>query len=124
MPDDIKVKNAVIRRGASVLWENPPNHYDALSKMLVRPENTATRRFDFRISIYQPKGYVAPHHHQVQEQIYHIQSGEGVMELEGERHVVRPQDTVFIPPGLEHAIYNTGLVDLVFYVITSPPEDE
>lgn len=123
MSDDIKVKNAIIRRGASVLWENPPAHYDALSKMLVRPENAPTRHFDFRISIYQPKGYVAPHRHQVQEQIYHIQSGEGVMELEGERHVVRPQDTVFIPPGVEHAIYNSGLADLVFYVITSPPED-
>ena len=122
-PGDINVKDAIIRRGASVLWENPPAHYDALSKMLVRPENTVTQRLDFRISIYQPKGYVAPHHHEVQEQIYHIQSGEAVMELEDQRFVVGPQDTVFIPPGVRHAIYNTGLTDLVFYVITSPPED-
>lgn len=124
MSDEINVNNAIIRRGAGVLWENPPNHFDALSKMLVRPENATTSHFDFRISIYQPMGYVAPHHHKVQEQIYHIQAGEGLMELEGERHIVGPQDTIFIPPGVEHAIYNTGLVDLVFYVITSPPEDE
>ncbi len=120
---DVKVNNAVIRQGAAVLWEQPPAHFDAYSKMLVRPENTATKRLDFRISSYQPKGYVEPHRHRVQEQIYHIQDGEGVMELDGQRHVVRAQDTVFIPPGVEHAIYNTGLVDLVFYVITSPPED-
>lgn len=121
---DIEVKGARIRRGASILWELPPQHYDAMSKMLVRPEHTATRNLDFRISIYQPKGHVAPHRHQVQEQIYHIQAGEGLMELEGQRHVVSAQDTVFIPPGVEHAIYNTGVGDLVFYVITSPPEDQ
>ncbi len=121
---DIVVNGAVIRKGASVLWENPPAHYDAMSKMLVRPENAKTKHFDFRISIYQPKGYVAPHAHKIQEQIYHIQAGEGLMELEGQRHVVGPQDTIHIPPGVNHAIYNTGLVDLVFYVITSPPEDE
>lgn len=121
---DIKIDGAVIRRGASVMWESPPGHYDsAFSKMLVRPENSATQLLDFRISVYQPKGYVAPHHHRTQEQIYHIQSGEAVMELSGARHVVGPQDTIFIPPGVEHAIYNTGLTDLVFYVITTPPED-
>ncbi|SRR5690606_12629033 len=124
MSTDIVVDGAVIRKGASVLWENPPNHFDAMSKMLVRPENAATKQFDFRISIYQPKGYVAPHHHVVQEQIYHIQAGEALMELSGQRFVVGPQDTIFIPPGVEHAIYNTGIGDLVFYVITSPPEDE
>lgn len=120
---DIHVNGAAIRRGASILWELPPGHHDAMSKMLVRPEHTSTQRFDFRISIYQPKGHVAPHRHQVQEQIYHIQSGVGLMELDGQRHVVSPQDTIFIPPGVEHAIYNTGLCDLVFYVITTPPED-
>jgi len=124
MSTDIVVDGAVIRKGSSVLWENPPNHFDAMSKMLVRPENAATKQFDFRISIYQPKGYVAPHHHVVQEQIYHIQAGEALMELSGQRFVVGPQDTIFIPPGVEHAIYNTGIGDLVFYVITSPPEDE
>jgi oxalate decarboxylase/phosphoglucose isomerase-like protein (cupin superfamily) len=37
---------------------------------------------------------------------------------------VRRHDVIFIPPGIEHAIYNTGLKDLVFLVITSPPDDE
>ena len=45
------------------------------------------------------------------------------MELDGPRHVVRPQDCIFIPPGVEHAIYDPGLSDPVFVVATSPPED-
>jgi oxalate decarboxylase/phosphoglucose isomerase-like protein (cupin superfamily) len=36
---------------------------------------------------------------------------------------VRKHDVIFLPPGIEHAISNTGLVDLVFLVATSPPSD-
>ena len=57
----------------------------------------------------------------MQEQIYHVLSGEGLMELDGARRVVRAHDCIFIPPGVEHAIYNTGLADLVFFVVTTPP---
>ena len=60
----------------------------------------------------------------MQEQIYHVIEGEGLMELDGERFRVGPHDCIFIPPGVEHAIYNSGLKDLVFFVVTSPPTDE
>lgn len=120
----IERNGAIIRNIVEVLWETAPAHYDAHSKMLTNPGTCSTKRFDHRISSYQPKGYVEPHTHKVQEQIYHVLDGEGLMELDGVRHVVRPQDYIFIPPGVEHAIYNSGLKDLVFMVITSPPTDE
>ena len=115
---------AIIRPAASVMWEEPPAHYGgAYSKMLVRPEACGSKILDYRISVYQPKAYVAPHRHRIQEQIYHILDGEGLMEIEGERTVVRKDDVIFIPPGVEHAIYNSGLVDLRFIVVTSPPDE-
>jgi mannose-6-phosphate isomerase-like protein (cupin superfamily) len=115
---------AVIRNVAEVMWEEAPDHHGgALSKMLVRPESVGARLIDHRISSYQPKAFVAPHTHKVQEQVYHVLEGEGLMELAGERRVVRRHDVIFIPPGIEHAIYNTGLVDLVFIVVTTPPDD-
>ncbi len=89
---------ARIRNIAEVLWETPPEHYDAHSKMLVNPATARTQRFDHRISSYQPQGYVAPHRHKVQEQIYHVLDGEGLMELDGERTVVRRHDVIHIPP--------------------------
>ncbi len=49
----IERNGASIRNIAEVLWETPPAHYDAHSKMLVTPETAATRRFDHRISSYQ-----------------------------------------------------------------------
>ena len=45
------------------------------------------------------------------------------MEIEGERTVVRRDDVIFIPSGVEHAIYNTGMVDLRFIVVRSPPDE-
>jgi mannose-6-phosphate isomerase-like protein (cupin superfamily) len=117
-------RKAVLRNIAEVLWENPPAHAPgALSKMLVRPETAGSRLVDFRISNYQPMAFVEPHAHTVQEQIYHVVDGEGLMELDGERRVMRKGDFVFIPPGVRHAIYNTGLGDLTFFVITTPPDD-
>ncbi|TCK29206.1 cupin domain [Ancylobacter aquaticus] len=116
-------RKATIRRGAEVFWEEPPAHFGAYSKMLVRPENADTRLIDFRISSYQPKGFVGPHKHVVQEQIYYILEGEGLMEIDGERTVVQPWTVIFLPPGVEHAIYNTGMVDLKFVVVTTPPDD-
>jgi mannose-6-phosphate isomerase-like protein (cupin superfamily) len=117
-------RKATVRRGSEVLWEEPPGHFDAISKMLIRPENADTKLFDFRISCYQPKGYVARHAHAVQEQIYYILEGEGLMEIEEVRTVVEPWTVVHIPPGVAHAIYNTGMVDLKFVVVTTPPEDQ
>ena len=125
MAEHGKRRNAVVRNIAEVLWENPPGHSPgAISKMLVRPETVGSRLVDHRISTYQPMSYVEPHTHKVQEQIYHVLDGEGLMELNKERQVVGPGDVIFIPPGIEHAIYNTGTGDLTFLVITTPPDDK
>lgn len=124
-PESDAPRKGIIRPNGLVPWEAPPAHYHgALSKMLVRPENCASRLVDYRISVYQPRGYVAPHRHRIQEQIYYILEGEAMMEIDGEQSIVHAYDTIFLPPGVEHAIYNTGLTDLRFIVVTCPPEDE
>lgn len=120
MPDRV----ASIRNIAEVAWEELPDHHGgAFSKLLVHPETTGSRQLDHRISIYQPRAYVAPHKHAVQEQVYHVLEGEGLMEIDTMKRVVRRHDVIFIPPGVRHAIYNTGLTDLVFIVVTSPVSD-
>jgi mannose-6-phosphate isomerase-like protein (cupin superfamily) len=114
-----------IRNIAEVEWREFPNHFGgALSKPLVMPETAGSRHLDYRISMYQPMARVALHKHKVQEQVYHVLEGEGLMEIDGKRHVVRKHDVIFLPPGIDHSIANTGLVDLVFLVITSPVTDD
>ncbi len=114
-----------IRNIAEVPWQQFPDHFGgALSKALVGPGDTDIKLIDYRISSYQPMAHVAAHSHKVQEQIYHVLDGEGLMQIDGEDTVVRRHDVIHIPPGVEHAIANSGLVDLVFLVITAPASDE
>ena len=81
---------AFIRNIAEMPWREFPNHFGgALSKPLVMPETAGSRHIDYRISMYQPMAHVARHKHRVQEQIYHVLEGEGLMEIAGKNHVVR-----------------------------------
>ena len=122
MPAD--KRQAFIRNIAEVPWLEFPNHHGgALSKPLVMPDTAGSKHIDYRISMYQPKACVEKHSHKVQEQIYHVLEGEALMEIDGKPRVVRKHDVIYLPPGVEHSISNSGLVDLVFLVITSPPTD-
>lgn len=115
---------AVTRNLGELLWSQYPGHYgQALSKAIVSPEMVGSRFFDHRISCYEPGAYVESHSHTVQEQIYHVLSGEGVLVVDGERRLVRANDVTYIPPGVVHEFHCTGTDTLVFLVITSPPTD-
>ncbi len=116
---------AITRRTGEILWLEYPGHFNrALSKALASPETTGSRFFDYRMSSYEPGAHVGSHVHAVQEQIYHVLSGEGVLVLDGEPRHVRANDVTFIPPGVVHEFHCTGTENLVFLVITSPPTDE
>ena len=118
-------QQALVRNVAEVPWKQYPNHFGgALSKPLVAPETAGSRHLDYRISMYQPMAYVELHKHKVQEQVYHVLDGEGLLVIAGDRRVVRKHDVIYLPPGVEHSIENTGLVDLVFIVVTSPVTDD
>lgn len=118
-------QKASIRNIAEEPWQQFPAHYGgALSKALVRPETVGAQKIDYRISAYQPMAYVERHAHKVQEQVYHVLEGEGLMEIDGKKQVVRKNDIVFIPPGVPHAIENSGIGDLTFIVATTPMVDE
>ena len=114
---------AKVMRAEEAFWEQPPGHFEAFSKMLVHPNNADTQYFDFRISSYQPKGYAEVHVHEVAENIYYVLQGKGMVELDGKRHLVEPHMVVHIPAGVRHGIFNTGLEDLIFIVVASPPAD-
>lgn len=114
-----------IRNLSEEPWQQFPGHFgSALSKALVHPETTGSRQIDYRISTYQPMAYVERHEHKVQEQVYHVLDGEGLMEINGKNTVVRKNDVIFLPPGVPHSIQNTGLGDLTFIVVTTPVKDE
>lgn len=116
---------AITRNLGELLWVQYPGHFNqALSKAIVTPVTVGSKFFDHRISCYEPGAHVEAHEHKVQEQIYHVLSGEGVLVVDGERRLVRANDVTFIPPGVVHEFHCTGTDTLVFLVITSPPTDD
>jgi quercetin dioxygenase-like cupin family protein len=67
---------------------------------------------------------VEEHAHKVQEQIYYVLEGEGMLTLNKEAHLMRAHDYVYVPPGVRHSFTNTGLGGLVFLVVTTPASDD
>ena len=61
------------------------------------------------------------HRHHQSEEIYHITTGSGMMELAGNQFAVHAGDTVCINSGTEHRIRNIGGEDLRFIAVSSPP---
>ena len=124
MTDESRPIESFVRNIADISWQEFPGHFGgALSKALVRPETCGSRRIDHRISCYQPMAYVEEHVHRVQEQIYHVLDGEGMLTLNERSLLLRRHDYVFVPPGVRHSFTNNGLLPLVFLVITPPIED-
>ena len=123
MPQDNRQPS--IRNIAETPWRQFPGHFGgALSKPLIMPETIRSKQLDYRISMYQPMAYVERHSHKIQEQVYHVLEGEGLMEIGEGTQVVRKHDVIYLPPGVPHSISNTGLIDLIFIVATSPVSDE
>ncbi len=115
----------LIRNIAEVPWQRMTAHDPgALSKLLVHPETTGSRQLDYRISTYAPGAGVDRHAHRIQEQVYHVLEGEGLMEVGDVTRLVRRHDVIQLPAGVAHRIANTGLGDLVFIVVTAPVSDE
>ena len=115
---------ALVEKMANIPWQQFPGHFGgALSKALVGPDNVGTEKIDFRISRYAPAAFVEEHVHQIQEQVYYVLEGEGVLTTDDQKHLMRPHDYVYVPPGVRHSFANTGTNGLVFLVITTPTHD-
>jgi len=66
-------------------------------------------------------------HRLASSEVYYILAGKGVMHIDDVSRVVFQGCAIYIPPGAEQYIENTGTGDLVFLCIVDPawrPEDE
>src|SRR5215208_4402524 len=68
-----------------------------------------------------PGAETEEHHHRVSEEIYLFTSGSGRMKLGDEESEVAAGDTVVIPPGTRHKLWNTGPERLKLLCCCSPP---
>jgi mannose-6-phosphate isomerase-like protein (cupin superfamily) len=57
----------------------------------------------------------APHVHETEDQVYIVQSGRGLMEVDGERCEIGPGQLVFIPRGRRHGLESLGGEPVTLY---------
>lgn len=55
-----------------------------------------------------PGSHVPAHYHQTSIEVYHVLRGECDIEVNGERHTLRPGDIMLMEPGDVHALTGTG----------------
>jgi mannose-6-phosphate isomerase-like protein (cupin superfamily) len=68
-----------------------------------------------------PGGETEEHYHRVSEEIYLFTRGSGRMRLGDEESEVTAGDTVVIPPGTRHKLWNTGDEPLRLLCCCAPP---
>jgi mannose-6-phosphate isomerase-like protein (cupin superfamily) len=68
-----------------------------------------------------PGGETVEHYHGASEEIYFFTRGRGRLRLDDEESEVVAGDTVVIPPGTRHKLWNTGGEPLKLLCCCSPP---
>jgi mannose-6-phosphate isomerase-like protein (cupin superfamily) len=87
---------------------------------LVNPEMGA-RHVDVHVNVLRPFGPDGRYHcHPESENVYIVLRGTGRLLAEGQEHVIRKDDVVFIPAGARHSLSARGEEDLVIVEIYSP----
>jgi mannose-6-phosphate isomerase-like protein (cupin superfamily) len=68
-----------------------------------------------------PGGRETRHAHARARQFFFILEGEAVLEVEGQRHVLRARTGLEVPPGQPHQFRNESDGDVAFLVVSQPP---
>lgn len=119
----------LIRNALDFLWENPPGHIGgALAKtMLSRGEDDGAgykAQLNFDVSSYAPGAYVELHRHRETEELFFFISGEGKARVGEEISLVKPGTLLWVPPGVGHAIVNTGTEPLTFIIVAHTRDED
>ena len=68
---------------------------------------SGTTSFINGITIFEPGAAIPLHQHNCEESVMLLE-GNAFVEIDGERHRLKPQDTTFIPAGLPHRFVNAS----------------
>ncbi len=119
-PDDLEMKIIALPE----LPEEPVSHNPAIRKRVMLRAGELANLTNFSQSRFVP-GQIAPaHSHQDMCEVFLVQSGTGVIRIDGTAHPMRPGTCVAVDVGEEHEIENNGTEDLVltYFGLKTQPE--
>ena len=78
----------------------------------------STEKVDVHLNRLIPGGPRGKHHHHTKaDNVYIVKRGEGTLTVDGETHVIRENDVVYIPAGMTHSLANlSGSVFEIFEI--------
>ena len=116
-PINLKGKTMIVRnlRHPEVKATRYRAHDGGVAHMILDTRTLQTLMFLAQAAV--PAGETLSGHRDPMEEIYIIQTGLGLMQVEDERLEVRPGDAVHIPIGHFHSLTNIGPEELTILVV-------
>ncbi len=88
-------------------------------KMLIN-EEVGSKNVTFGLAEFPAGSSPGSHKHDVQEEIIFILEGKGSMTIGNEVVCLEPGMTIFVPPGVDHAVINDGDQTIRLITLFSP----
>ena len=80
-----------------------------------------TEKLDIHLNRLVPGGPGGKlHHHTQADNIYIVKRGEGTLVAGGKTYLIRANDVVYIPAGMQHSLANRGTQTLELFEIYAP----
>ena len=104
-------------------YQDVPVQYfeDRDLRALIDTTGIGQGRLSLAEETFQPGQYIPPHWHDNLEEVYHVKTGQGRMQVGAEVATVHAGDTILIPVNTRHSLRNDGDDVLVLLCAVSPP---
>ena len=100
---------------------SPPGHSRTTNRRLLAPGTAGSNRFEVVLGQIEFGGQADPHAHEKTEQAVFVLEGKAAVEIEGETEIVGPNDLIYFPRGVRHAITALEGPPLKLLIVYAPP---
>lgn len=85
-------------------------------------DNSGLKNIEIAMCIFEPGEIANLHYHEKMEEIYFVLEGEGEIELNGEWHRIKAEDSIAIPVGIKHRMRNKSEDNILKFLSFNSPE--
>lgn len=86
---------------------------------LIDPENSPSKNLKMGLTTVYADGKTTGHSHPDHEEIYFVLQGKGRMIVGDDEYEIKTGDSLYVPFGLFHTTYNTGILPLQLLWVTA-----